>query len=66
MICKKYINKFRCIRLKILSKYVFLLKKEGDITRQETVDQIMDVFKDKTELVVCDGAPDVTGFHEID
>jgi len=52
--------------LKILSKYVFLLKKEGDITRQETVDQIMDVFKDKTELVVCDGAPDVTGFHEID
>ncbi len=40
---------------------------QGDITTQETVDKIMAIFKgEKAELVVSDGAPDVTGFHEID
>ena len=39
----------------------------GDITRKETVDKILDKFKgNRAELVVCDGAPDVTGFIEID
>lgn len=32
---------------------------QGDITKQETVDLIMKNFKgNKSELVVCDGAPD--------
>ena len=40
---------------------------QGDITTQETVDRILAVFKqEKADLVVSDGAPDVTGFHEID
>jgi len=40
---------------------------EGDITKDETVDEILAAFKgQKAELVVCDGAPDVTGFHDID
>lgn len=40
---------------------------QGDITKQSTVDEILTRFKgNKTELVVCDGAPDVTGFHDID
>ena len=40
---------------------------QGDITTEDTLNQILTLFKgNKAELVVCDGAPDVTGFHEID
>ena len=40
---------------------------QGDITTQDTLDEILGVFKgEKADLVVSDGAPDVTGFHEID
>jgi tRNA (cytidine32/guanosine34-2'-O)-methyltransferase len=40
---------------------------QGDITTEETLKAIMEKFKgNKAELVVCDGAPDITGFHEID
>ena len=40
---------------------------QGDITTEETMRAIYEVFSgQKTDLVVCDGAPDVTGFHEID
>ena len=32
---------------------------QGDITKQETVDEILHNFKgNKAELVICDGAPD--------
>ncbi len=32
---------------------------KGDITRKETVDKVLSLFKGhKAELVVCDGAPD--------
>ena len=40
---------------------------QGDITRQDTLDKVLQVFNgEKADLVVSDGAPDVTGFHEID
>ena len=40
---------------------------QGDITTEETINNIFKVFKgEKADLVVSDGAPDVTGFHEID
>jgi tRNA (cytidine32/guanosine34-2'-O)-methyltransferase len=40
---------------------------QGDITTEETVSKILSIFKgNKADLVVSDGAPDVTGFHEID
>jgi tRNA (cytidine32/guanosine34-2'-O)-methyltransferase len=40
---------------------------QGDITSQETACQIIDSFHGhRAELVVCDGAPDVTGLHDID
>ena len=39
----------------------------GDITKDSTVEEILSKFQgNKAELVVCDGAPDVTGFHDID
>jgi tRNA (cytidine32/guanosine34-2'-O)-methyltransferase len=40
---------------------------EGDITKYETAHQIIQHFEgQKADLVVCDGAPDVTGLHDID
>ncbi|KAM3137735.1 hypothetical protein pb186bvf_010155 [Paramecium bursaria] len=40
---------------------------QGDITKKQTVDTILEKFSHmKGDLVVSDGAPDVTGFHDID
>lgn len=40
---------------------------QGDITKFETAAQIISHFEgDRADLVVCDGAPDVTGLHDID
>ena len=40
---------------------------QGDITSHETADRIVGHFSgSRADLVVCDGAPDVTGIHEID
>ena len=40
---------------------------KGDITRESTANQIIESFGGgKAELVVCDGAPDVTGLHDLD
>ena len=40
---------------------------EGDITSQETAEEIIELFDGvQADLVVCDGAPDVTGMHDID
>jgi tRNA (cytidine32/guanosine34-2'-O)-methyltransferase len=39
----------------------------GDITRQNTLEQIIKQANGKLiDLVMCDGAPDVTGFNEFD
>lgn len=40
---------------------------QGDITRLDTASTVIKSFKgNKADIVVCDGAPDVTGFHAID
>lgn len=40
---------------------------QGDITSKKTAESIIQHFKGRrAELVVCDGAPDVTGLHDID
>ena len=40
---------------------------QGDITMKETACRIIEHFNgQKAELVVCDGAPDVTGLHDAD
>jgi len=43
----------------------------GDITSQATVDEVLNQFREGNaeryaDLVVCDGAPDVTGMHDLD
>ncbi|CAB4066616.1 FTSJ1 [Lepeophtheirus salmonis] len=40
---------------------------QGDITKLSTAEKIISYFDGSlAELVVCDGAPDVTGLHDID
>ena len=44
---------------------------QGDITSERTVAAVLDLFRDGdterlADLVVCDGAPDVTGMHDLD
>lgn len=40
---------------------------QGDITSPDTAERVIDQFKGcKAQLVVCDGAPDVTGLHDLD
>ena len=40
---------------------------QGDITSFETAKKVISHFEgDKAQLVVCDGAPDVTGQHDLD
>jgi tRNA (cytidine32/guanosine34-2'-O)-methyltransferase len=40
---------------------------QGDITSLETAQQIIQHFQgQRAELVICDGAPDVTGLHDVD
>lgn len=40
---------------------------QGDITSTETAESIIQHFQgQRAELVVCDGAPDVTGLHDVD
>lgn len=40
---------------------------KGDITKQETIENILSHFnKEKVDVVIFDGAPDVTGLLEID
>ncbi|CAF0802937.1 unnamed protein product [Rotaria sp. Silwood1] len=46
---------------------------KGDITKRSTIEEILNCFKTsdneinkKADLILCDGAPDVTGLHDID
>lgn len=39
---------------------------QGDITTNATASEIVRLLGAKAQLVVCDGAPDVTGLHELD
>ena len=40
---------------------------QGDITKLSTANKIVAEFSgESADLVVCDGAPDVTGLHDID
>ena len=44
-----------------------VLQIQGDITQLSTAKKIIQHFEDcPADLVVCDGAPDVTGLHDVD
>lgn len=49
-----------------------VIQLQGDIATQQTAEQILSYFRtggdagSKADLVICDGAPDVTGDHDTD
>ena len=44
-----------------------VIQLQGDITSKDTADKIISLFEGtKADLVICDGAPDVTGLHDLD
>lgn len=44
-----------------------VLTMQGDITAVETAQRVIEHFRgERAELVICDGAPDVTGLHDVD
>lgn len=44
-----------------------VIQMQGDITKESTAREIVSHFEgEHADLVVCDGAPDVTGLHDID
>lgn len=44
-----------------------VIQLQGDITSVDTANQVIDHFSgEKADIVICDGAPDVTGIHSLD
>lgn len=59
--------KIVAVDLQAMSPLPGVIQIQGDITKYSTAQQIMAHFDgDNAELVVCDGAPDVTGLHCMD
>lgn len=60
-------NRIVAVDLQEMAPIDGVLSIVGDITAQSTSEQIISYFQgDLADLVVCDGAPDVTGLHDID
>ncbi|XP_063905200.1 uncharacterized protein LOC135124219 [Zophobas morio] len=59
--------KIVAVDLQPMSPLPGVIQIQGDITEYKTAEAIINHFEgDKADLVVCDGAPDVTGLHCID
>ncbi|XP_054159258.1 putative tRNA (cytidine(32)/guanosine(34)-2'-O)-methyltransferase [Oppia nitens] len=59
--------KIIAVDLQAMAPITGVIQLQGDITRLSTAQQIIDYFDgSNADLVVCDGAPDVTGLHDID
>ncbi|XP_059480035.1 putative tRNA (cytidine(32)/guanosine(34)-2'-O)-methyltransferase [Neocloeon triangulifer] len=60
-------EKIVAVDLQAMAPVPGVIQIQGDITKMSTVEQIFSHFQGlKADLVVCDGAPDVTGLHDID
>ncbi|XP_037527388.1 putative tRNA (cytidine(32)/guanosine(34)-2'-O)-methyltransferase [Rhipicephalus sanguineus] len=59
--------KIVAVDLQAMAPLPGVIQLQGDITEVSTAQKIIGHFKgEKADLVVCDGAPDVTGLHDID
>lgn len=55
------------VDLQLMASLPGVTQLQGDITRTSTAHSILTLFNDKhADLVLCDGAPDVTGLHDLD
>jgi tRNA (cytidine32/guanosine34-2'-O)-methyltransferase len=60
-------NRIIAVDLQEMAPLPGVFTMQGDITQLQTAQKIIDYFQGhKVSLVVSDGAPDVTGIHEID
>jgi len=59
--------KIVAVDLQAMAPLPGVIQIQGDITKLSTAKKIVDHFcGEQAQLVVCDGAPDVTGLHDID
>ncbi|KAJ1658667.1 tRNA (uridine-2'-O-)-methyltransferase trm7 [Dispira simplex] len=60
-------SKIVAIDLQAMAPLPGVVQIQGDITKVSTAEQVTAHFQgEKADLVVCDGAPDVTGLHDMD
>ncbi|KAF6214810.1 hypothetical protein GE061_009553 [Apolygus lucorum] len=60
-------TKIVAVDLQAMAPLPGVIQIQGDITKKSTAEAIISHFKgEQADLVVCDGAPDVTGLHDID
>ncbi|CAM0136823.1 tRNA (uridine-2'-O-)-methyltransferase trm7 [Umbelopsis sp. WA50703] len=59
--------KIVAVDLQAMAPLPGVIQLQGDITKVSTAEQIISYFEGKlSDIVVCDGAPDVTGLHDMD
>ncbi|XP_076237110.1 tRNA methyltransferase 7-32 isoform X2 [Calliopsis andreniformis] len=59
--------KIIAVDLQAMAPLEGVIQIQGDITNTNTAEQIIAYFdNEQADLVVCDGAPDVTGLHDMD
>lgn len=59
--------KIVAIDLQAMAPLPGVIQLQGDITKETTIQEIVRHFDGgAADLVVCDGAPDVTGLHDLD
>ncbi|CAI2165622.1 8719_t:CDS:2 [Funneliformis geosporum] len=59
--------KIVAVDLQAMAPLEGVIQIQGDITKLSTAEQIISYFEGElADLVVCDGAPDVTGLHDMD
>merc|ERR1711942_464912 len=60
-------GKIVAVDLQAMAPLPGVIQMQGDITKLATANKIVEHFSGgEADLVVCDGAPDVTGLHDID
>ncbi|KAI5709729.1 hypothetical protein M8J76_012145 [Diaphorina citri] len=60
-------HKIVAVDLQAMAPIPGVIQVQGDITKESTIKEIFSHFDDeKVDLVVFDGAPDVTGLHDLD
>ncbi|KAL5015312.1 hypothetical protein ScPMuIL_009582 [Solemya velum] len=59
--------KIVAVDLQAMAPIPGVIQLQGDITKKSTAEEIIGYFEgEHADLVVCDGAPDVNGLHDID
>lgn len=58
--------KIVAVDLQAMSPLDGVIQIQGDITLLETAKAIVAKVEGKSDMVICDGAPDVTGLHDLD